>query len=147
MSGMTTRAANCCSRLGAVSCWRRCYDFFPTKQPDWRPIAALSVVRQNFVMMQTISNQVTPADKLDVLRQLDQRREWKSLDDRRFCLCCKTVITGHDVEIVGGTRPLGPLRLLCPIENCPSTPSDWVYPDESLKDQSGHQQSETRVAA
>ena len=98
-------------------------------------------------MTQTISSHVTPDDKLYVLCQLDQRREWKALDDRRFCLCCKTVFNGREVEIAGGTRPLGPLRLICPTKNCPSVPADWIYPDESLKDQSYRQDAAAGVTA
>jgi len=121
--------------------------FFPTIQSERRPIAVITVAQQNFVMTQTISNHVTPDDKLHVLRQRDQRRKWKSLDDRRFCSCCKTVFNGREVEITGGTRPLGPLRLICPTENCPSVPADWVYPDESLKDQPCRQDAAARAAA
>jgi hypothetical protein len=102
---------------------------------------------QNFIMTQTLSNYVTPDDKLHVLRQLDPRRKWKSLDDQRFCLCCKTVFNGREVEIAGGTRPLGPLRLICPTENCPSVPADWVYPDGSLTDQPCRQDAAAPVAA
>jgi hypothetical protein len=101
----------------------------------------------DFIMTKTITNHVTPDDKLHVLRQLDLRRKWKSLDDRRFCLCCKTVFNGREVEIAGGTRPLGPLRLICPTENCPSVPADWIYPDESLTDQPCRQDAAAPVAA
>jgi len=116
--------------------WIVRFRFFPTTQSEQRPIAAITVGRQDFIMTQTISNHLTSDDKLHVLRQLDPRRKWKSLDDRRFCLCCKTVFNGREIEIAGGTRPLGPLRLICPTENCPSVPADWVYPNESLADQS-----------
>jgi hypothetical protein len=101
----------------------------------------------DFIMTKTISIHVTPDDKLHVLRRLDLRRKWKSLDDRRFCLSCKTVFNGREVEIAGGTRPLGPLRLICPTENCPSVPADWVYPDESLADQLCRQDAAAPVAA
>jgi hypothetical protein len=101
----------------------------------------------DFIMTKTISNHVTLDDKLHVLRKLDHRRKWKSLDDRRFCLCCKRVFNGRQVEIAGGTRPLGPLRLICATENCPAVPADWVYPDESLTDQSCCQDAAAPVAA
>jgi hypothetical protein len=103
--------------------------------------------RANFIMAKTISNHVTLDDKLHVLRKLDHRRKWKSLDDRRFCLCCKRVFNGRQVEIAGGTRPLGPLRLICPTENCPSVPADWVYPDESLADRPCRRDVAAPVAA
>ena len=33
-------------------------------------------------------------DKLDVLRRLDQFRQWRSLGEKRFCLVCGKIITG-----------------------------------------------------
>jgi hypothetical protein len=71
-------------------------------------------------------------EKLLLLRQLDRDRDWESLDDRRFCLCCLTTFTGRQVDIIGGTRELGRLRLLCPTANCCSTPKDWIYPTEDM---------------
>jgi hypothetical protein len=67
-------------------------------------------------------------DKLNVLRQLDRWRSWNSLQDKRFCLVCGHLLSGREIEVVGGTREQGPLRLHCPTENCPSIPMDWVLP-------------------
>lgn len=39
-------------------------------------------------------------------------------------------MTGRQIEIVGGTRETGRLRLVCPTESCISAPNDWVLPDE-----------------
>jgi hypothetical protein len=66
-------------------------------------------------------------DKLHWLRRLDRVRRWDFLDDQRCCLCCHKTFTGRHVQLVGGTRPFGPIRLLCPTRRCPGTPSDWVY--------------------
>lgn len=71
---------------------------------------------------------IAPADKLRLLRRLDQYRRWDSLDDRRQCIQCGEIISGRDIEIVGGTRELGPLRLQCPTENCRAIPMDWIMP-------------------
>jgi len=71
-------------------------------------------------------------DKLDVLRRLDQFREWHSLDDKRFCLVCGKIIVGGQIQINGGTRGNGPLRLSCPTERCNSIPMDWVLPTHEL---------------
>jgi hypothetical protein len=71
-------------------------------------------------------------DKLDALRRLDQFREWHSLDDKRFCLVCGKIIVGSQIEITGGTRGNGPLRLSCPTERCNSIPMDWVLPTDEL---------------
>jgi hypothetical protein len=72
------------------------------------------------------------AEKLDVLRRLDQFREWHSLDDKRFCLVCGKIINGWQIQIAGGTRGNGPLRLSCPTERCNSIPMDWVLPTNEL---------------
>ena len=71
-------------------------------------------------------------DKLDMLRRLDQFREWHSLDDKRFCLVCGKIIVGGQIQINGGTRGNGPLRLTCPTERCNSIPMDWVLPTDEL---------------
>src|SRR5438309_9696362 len=70
--------------------------------------------------------------KLDVLRRLDQLREWHSLDDKRICLVCGKIIVGGQIQINGGTRGNGPLRLSCPTERCNSIPMDWVLPTAEL---------------
>jgi hypothetical protein len=72
------------------------------------------------------------ADKLDVLRRLDQFREWHSLDDKRFCLVCGKIINGGQIQIAGGTRGNEALRLSCPTERCNSIPMDWVLPTDEL---------------
>src|ERR1041384_6294602 len=75
---------------------------------------------------------LSDADRLDVLRRLDQFREWRSLDDRRYCLVCGQIITGRQIEITGGTRGNGALRLSCPSERCNSIPMDWVLPTDEI---------------
>jgi hypothetical protein len=72
--------------------------------------------------------QLSPEDKLDALRYLDQFHFWYSLDDKRFCQCCGRRITGRQIVVVElkGTR--GKLELQCPTAGCLSTPTDWVGP-------------------
>jgi hypothetical protein len=77
-------------------------------------------------------NKLSDADRLDVLRRLDQFREWHSLDDKRFCLVCGKIINGWQIQIAGGTRGNGPLQLSCPTERCNSIPMDWVLPTDEL---------------
>jgi len=71
---------------------------------------------------------VSDEEKLRILRRLDQFRHWHSLDDRRYCLVCGKIITGHQIRLLGGTRGNGPLRVICPTERCHSIPMDWVLP-------------------
>jgi hypothetical protein len=72
------------------------------------------------------------ADKLDALRRLDQFRQWHSLDDKRFCLVCGKIITGRQIQVAGGTRGNGSLRLSCPTERCNSIAMDWVLPTDEI---------------
>jgi hypothetical protein len=75
---------------------------------------------------------LSDSDKLDALRRLDQFREWRSLDDKRFCLVCSKLINGRQIQVAGGTRGDGPPRLSCPTEQCNSIPMDWVLPTDEI---------------
>ena len=76
--------------------------------------------------------QLSNGDKLETIRRLDQFRKWGSLDEKRYCLCCGALITGHDLVVVGGTRGTGPLRVICPTERCNSIPMDWALPTDEV---------------
>jgi hypothetical protein len=71
-------------------------------------------------------------EKLEVLRRLDQFRQWHSLEEKRYCLVCGTLISGWQIQVGGGTRGNGPLRLSCPTERCNSIPMDWVLPTDEI---------------
>jgi len=71
-------------------------------------------------------------EKLEVVRRLDQFRQWHSLDEKRYCLVCGKIISGRQIQIAGGTRGNGPLRLSCPTERCNSIPMDWVLPTNEI---------------
>jgi hypothetical protein len=71
-------------------------------------------------------------ERLQVLRRLDQFRQWHSLDEKRYCLVCGNLISGRQVNVAGGTRGNGPLRLSCPTERCNSIPMDWVLPTDEI---------------
>ena len=72
------------------------------------------------------------ADKLNVLQRLDQFREWRSLDDKRYCLVCGKIITGRQIQVTGDTRGDGLQRLNCPTERCNSIPMDWALPTNEI---------------
>jgi hypothetical protein len=74
------------------------------------------------------STRLSPEDKLDLLRSLDEFRFWHSLDDRRYCQRCHKSITGRQVEIVPA-RSREATRLQCPTQGCLSTPGEWIYAD------------------
>ena len=78
------------------------------------------------------ATQLSDENKLQVLRQLDQFRQWHSLDDKRYCLVCGDLIAGRQIHVDGGTRGDGPLRLSCPTEKCNSIPMDWVLPTDEI---------------
>jgi hypothetical protein len=73
---------------------------------------------------------LSDAERLDALRRLDQFREWRSLDDTRYCLVCGKIITGQRIQVAGDTRGNGLLQLSCPTQRCNSIPMDWVLPTE-----------------
>lgn len=72
------------------------------------------------------------AEKLDLLRRLDQFREWHSLDEKRYCLTCGNLITGWEIRVSAGSVETGPLQVICPTENCDSIPMDWVIPTKGI---------------
>jgi hypothetical protein len=71
-------------------------------------------------------------DKLEVLRRLDRHRQWHSLDEKRYCIACGNIITGREVQVVGGAPGKAELRLACPTENCRSIPIDWILPPDEV---------------
>jgi len=93
-------------------------------------------------------------EKLEVLRRLDQFRQWHSLDEKRYCLVCGTLISGRQIQVDGGTRGTDPLRLSCPTDGCNSIPMDWVLPTseilakvEKLAEEEEHKASALKSAA
>ena len=76
--------------------------------------------------------ELSAGEKFEILQRLDRYRKWRSLDDKRYCLACGQIINGHDILVVGGTRGTGPLRLVCPTQQCHSIPMDWVIPTEEV---------------
>src|SRR5205809_3164350 len=78
------------------------------------------------------SLELAEKDKLQVLKRLDQFRTWQSLDEKRYCLACSKIITGEQIQVIGGSRETGPLRIICPTPDCHSIPMDWVLPTDEV---------------
>jgi len=83
-------------------------------------------------MALSTATKLSDEEKLEVLRRLDQFRQWHSLEEKRYCLVCGTLISGRQIQIGGGTRGNGPLRMSCPTERCNSIPMDWVLPTDEI---------------
>jgi hypothetical protein len=97
----------------------------------------------------TLTSPITlsEADKLDALRRLDQFRQWRSLEEKRYCLVCGKIITGQQIQVTGGTRGNGALRVSCPTELCNSIPMDWVMPTDEILTKVERMAAEEREAA
>ena len=83
-------------------------------------------------MPQLAPIELSGAYKLEILQRLDRYRKWQSLEEKRYCLACGQIIEGRDIQVVGGTRGTGPLRLVCPTRACHSIPMDWVIPTDEV---------------
>jgi len=94
------------------------------------PVVYAKVVSKTVALSTAIK--VSDDEKLEALRRLDQFRQWRSLEEKRYCLVCGNVITGRQIRVAGGTRGNGPLRLNCPTESCNSIPMDWVLPTDEI---------------
>jgi hypothetical protein len=71
-------------------------------------------------------------EKLDILQRLDRFRQWHFLDEKRYCLVCGEMITGREIQVIGGTRENRPLRIICPTEHCNAVPMEWVRPTDEV---------------
>ena len=83
-------------------------------------------------MALSVATKLSDEEKLGVLRRLDQFRKWYSIEEKRYCLVCGKLISGRQIQVTGGTRGNGPLRLSCPTEQCNSIPMDWVLPTDEI---------------
>jgi hypothetical protein len=107
--------------------------FSPIRESTVLPIA---LVIDGKVVCQTVAlseaTRLLDSEKLEVLRRLDQFRQWHSLDEKRYCLVCGKLITGRQIQVTGGTRGNGPVRLSCPTQSCNSIAMDWVLPTDEI---------------
>ena len=106
---------------------------FPTPRFTFAPMARLWRSSDRAGVETARPIQLRAGDKLLILRSLNRDGKWKSLDDKRECLRCGTVFSGRQVDVVGGTRAWGPLRLLCPSGDCQGNQNDWVVPGQGQR--------------
>jgi len=86
--------------------------------------------------------QLSPEQKLRLLKQLDRWRQWRSLDDQRLCLGCGRLINGHEIEVIPAAADNGDAELHCPSEGCQSIPLDWILPTPREHEGSGREAAE-----
>jgi len=122
--------------------------FSPIRKSTVRPIV-LAIDRNviSGAVALSVATKLSDEEKLEVLRRLDQFRQWRSLEEKRYCLVCGTIITGRQIQVAGGTRGDGPLRLSCPTERCNSIPMDWVLPTDEILARVEEMAAEERKAA
>src|SRR4029077_19421559 len=84
-------------------------------------------------------------EKLEVLQRLDRYRTWRSLEEKRYCLVCGKVIAGYDIQVIGGARGTGPLRVICSTRGCHSIPMDWVLPTDEVLAKMSISENEPRI--
>ena len=101
----------------------------PMRSTAVHPIVPISGYRHGPPVREPSPLHLSPEDKLDALRKLDEFLFWHSLDDVRFCTECQRSITGWQVQVIESNGTRGRLHLQCPTEGCTSLPSQWVDGD------------------
>lgn len=69
-----------------------------------------------------MSEQFSSQERLRILRLADHERRWYSVEDKRVCLICERIISGHEIRISGSPDDY---QLACPTEGCPGNTSHW----------------------
>jgi hypothetical protein len=71
-------------------------------------------------------------EKLRILERHDPFRQWRSLDERRYCLMCGEIITGWDIQVIRDKDASELERVICPTEDCRARPLEWVWPTDDV---------------
>jgi hypothetical protein len=91
------------------------------------------LVEQHALAVALVSTiKLSDEEKLDILQRFDQFRQWQFLDEKRYCLVCGEIITGREIQVIGGTGGNGPLRIICPTENGNAMRMEWVRPTDEV---------------
>ena len=70
--------------------------------------------------------ELSDEEKLHILQRFDQFRQWRSLDEKRYCLVCGEIITGREIHVIRETSGKEPQRVTCPTEGCDAIPWEWA---------------------
>jgi hypothetical protein len=98
----------------------------PTPRCGLLPIVPGAAATDDSSMHNLPSLNLSAREHLDLIRRLDREHRWENLSDERYCNKCHEIFCAGDLEIVGGTRAFGPLRLQCPTAGCSATPDSWL---------------------
>ena len=98
------------------------------RSSDCAPLGTTGCLDMPLVPSVTLADE----EKLSVLRRLDQFRQWRSLDEKRYCLVCGEMITGRQIQVIGETHGKVQLRLSCPTKHCNATVIEWVRPTDAV---------------
>jgi hypothetical protein len=88
--------------------------------------------KDGFAVSGLSSSMLSDEEKLDIMRRLDQFRQWRSLDQKRYCLVCGEMITGREIQVIESACGETPLRIVCPTKHCDAVPIEWVLPTEDV---------------
>jgi hypothetical protein len=50
--------------------------------------------------------ELSDSEKLEILQRLDRFRKWQSLEEKRYCLACGHILSGHGIQVVGARAAL-----------------------------------------
>jgi hypothetical protein len=75
---------------------------------------------------------ISPAEKLRLVREFDIFHPWQSLDEKRYCRRCGGTFRGREIKVVSARDGTG-YRLECPTEGCPSVPIEWIIVEAAEK--------------
>src|SRR3954454_4768680 len=75
--------------------------------------------------------ELSPEQRLALLRRLDRRHPWATPDERRLCLGCGRMIRGWEVRIRRSMGGIDPIRLRCSSKGCQAGPAEWVLRDDT----------------
>jgi hypothetical protein len=75
---------------------------------------------------------ISPDEKLRLVREIDIFHPWQSLHEKRYCRRCGGTFTGYEIRVVLARDGTG-YRLECPSEGCPSVPIEWIIVEATEK--------------